>query len=171
MRLFHWSVAALFLLNFWVFEAGDDVHEIIGYIVAALLAVRIAWGFCGSKYARFANFFPTASRLNTFFKHPETRHPMAGGHNPLGALMVFFMLFLLALVAFSGWLQETDRYWGEEWPQRLHEWSANVLMGAVVVHVLAVIIIQQRTGVPLIKPMITGKRSGKDRGIKHATPD
>ena len=158
VRLFHWSVAALFLLNFWFFEAGEALHENVGYAVAALLAVRSVWGFCGSAHARFANFLPTRARLKHYFQHPETRHPMAAGHNPLGALMVFLMLFLLALVAFSGWLQETDRYWGELWPQLVHEWSANVLMAA---DVSAVIIIQQRSGVPLVKPMITGERFEK----------
>lgn len=161
VRLFHWSVAALFPLNFWLFDGGSDVHEIIGYVIAALLVIRFIWGFCGSKHARFATFFPTPSRLKVYFDTPETRYPMTGGHNPLGALMVFFMLFSLALVAFSGWLQETDRYWGEEWPQCLHEWSANLLMAAIVVHVLAVIIIQKRIGVPLVKPMITGQRVEK----------
>ena len=159
--LFHWSVAALFLLNFWLFEAGEALHENVGYAVAALLAVRIIWGFCGSSHARFANFWPTPTRLKRYIQHPETRHPLAAGHNPLGALMVFLMLFLLALVAFSGWLQETDSYWGELWPQLLHEWSANLLMAAVVVHVAAVIYIEQRSGVALVQPMITGERCEK----------
>lgn len=160
VRLFHWSVASLFLLNYLVFEGGEDWHEIVGYVVAALLLIRMGWGFCGSRHARFSDFSPTVSRLKRYFKSPELRYPIEGGHNPLGAVMVLSMLFLLALVAFSGWLQETDRYWGEEWPQLLHEWSANLLMAAVVIHILAVLIIQKHTGVALIKPMITGHRSG-----------
>lgn len=161
IRFIHWSVAVLFLLNFWAFEAGEDLHEIVGYMIAGLLVVRIIWGCYGSQNAVFSNFFPTPSRLKHYFQNSETRHPVAGGHNPLGALMVFLMLFLLALLSFSGWLQETERYWGEEWPQLLHKWSGNLLMICVIVHVLAVIIIQRRTGVSLIYSMITGYRVEK----------
>ena len=110
VRLFHWSVATLFLLNFWLFEAGDDIHEIVGYVLAGLLTVRIGWGFWGSTNARFITFFPTPSRLKSYFINPTTRHPIDGGHNALGAVMVMLLIFLLAVVSFSGWLQETDRY-------------------------------------------------------------
>lgn len=56
VRLFHWSVVALFVAA-WI--AGDDLeslHVAAGYAIAALLALRLVWGFVDPKHARFANF-------------------------------------------------------------------------------------------------------------------
>ena len=73
--------------------------------------------------------------------------------------MVLFMLGLLFIIPLSGYLQETDRFWGEAWPQQLHELSSHVLMVAVVIHVASVLFIQHRTGIALVEPMLTGKRN------------
>jgi len=68
--------------------------------------------------------------------------------------MVLFLLFTLLITAVSGWMQTLDAFWGEDWVQNLHAWSADAAMIAVVVHVSAVLIIQYRYKVPLIKHMI-----------------
>lgn len=158
IRLFHWLVASLFLLNYFVFEAGEDNHNMAGYIIAGAIAVRAVWGFIGTTHARFSQFFPTPARLARFIKNPSSRHQPQDGHNVLGSVMVIFMLLLLVTVCVSGYLQTTDAFWGEEWPQVLHEWAANLMLAAVGVHVVAVVVIQKMTQIPLIKPMITGIR-------------
>ncbi len=76
----------------------------------------------------------------------------------MGALMILFLLFMLLVTVLSGWMQELDAFWGEEWPQRLHEYAADAVMVAVVVHVAAVLLMQRLTGVALIRTMITGRR-------------
>ncbi|MGB1091935.1 MAG: cytochrome b/b6 domain-containing protein, partial [Oceanobacter sp.] len=78
-------------------------------------------------------------------------------HTPLAGVMVIGLWFGLLVVGFSGWLQETDQFWGEEWVQLLHEWSANLVMAAVVVHVSAVLIIQHKYRLPLVRNMLTGR--------------
>lgn len=157
IRLFHWSVAGLFLLNFWVLEAGDPPHEWAGYAIAALVLARIGWGFYGPATARFAGFFPTPARLRDTLRNFRARCREHRGHNALGGLMVLFLLAGLLLTAVSGWMQGLDAFWGEDWVENLHEWTANTLMAAVVVHVSAVLIIQYRFGVPLIRAMIRGR--------------
>lgn len=159
VRVFHWSIAPLFLLNYWVLEAGDEPHEWVGYAIAALLVLRIIWGFIGSPNARFANFWPTHARLRHHWKQIKTRRfDVTEGHNPLGALMIVFMLFMLAVTAASGWMQGLDRFWGEDWVEDLHEIAANMLMGAVIVHIIAVIVMSRISKLRLIRTMVIGWR-------------
>lgn len=159
IRVFHWSISTLFLLNYWVLEAGEQAHEWVGYAVAALLFLRIIWGFIGSPNARFANFWPTPSRLRHHWQQLKTRRfDDAEGHNPLGALMIFFMLLLLAITAISGWMQGLDYFWGEDWVEDLHEIAANTLMIAVVIHVTAVVAMSRISKLRLIRTMLLGWR-------------
>lgn len=158
IRLFHWSNAALFLVAYWWLEGGETPHEWAGYGVAALVLARIGLGLFGRGQARFAAFWPTPARLARYLRRFPRGHEEWPGHNPLGALMILFLLAMLLLTALSGWLQETDAFWGEEWVQRLHEWCADAVMVAVVVHVLAVLVMQHLTRVPLLRAMVTGRR-------------
>ena len=63
VRIFHWSTASLFLLDYWLLEGGEPPHEYVGYAVGALLVLRLIWGLIGSRNARFSNFWPTPARL------------------------------------------------------------------------------------------------------------
>jgi cytochrome b len=159
VRLFHWSVATLFLLDFWVLEAGDPPHEWAGYAIGFLLLGRLLWGFIGSHNARFSSFFPTPARIRQHW-HDMRNHSLdpREGHNPLGGVMVLFLLLMLVAVVLSGWLLTWDMFWGEGWLEDLHELLATIVMGAVLVHVSAVFIMGALTGIPLLRAMITGKR-------------
>lgn len=158
IRLFHWSNAALFLAAYWWLQGGDAPHEWAGYAVLALVTARMALGLLGRGHARFADFWPTPGRLARYLRRFPRAHDEWPGHNPLGALMVLFLLIMLLVTGMSGWLQEADMFWGEEWLQRLHEWSADAVMAAVAVHVLAVLLMQRLTGVALVRAMVTGRR-------------
>lgn len=162
VRSSHWLNASLVLATYWLLDGGDDAHARAGYAVAALVAVRIGWGFTGSRNARFAHFIPTPARLRTYLQNFRATHlrgqPLPPGHNPLGALMVLLLLALMLLTAFSGWLLTTDYGWGEEWAQLLHAYAADALMIAAGMHVLAVLALQRLTGTPLLRAMITGRR-------------
>ena len=74
VRLFHWSVAGAFLLDFWVFEEGDPPHEWVGYFLGGLLALRIIWGFIGPHNARFSSFFPTPTRVKKHLADLQEGH-------------------------------------------------------------------------------------------------
>lgn len=159
IRVFHWTTATLFLTNYWLLEAGETAHEWVGYSVAALVAVRIVWGFIGPGNARFASFWPTPKRLVQHWHELRSRRfDPAQGHNPLGASMILLLLSLLALTAVSGWMQGLDPFWGEDWVEDMHEYAANTLMAVVAVHIVAVIIMSRYTGLGLIRTMITGRR-------------
>lgn len=163
IRLFHWSVATLFLLDFWVLEEGDPPHEWAGYAIGCLLLMRLAWGFVGSHNARFSSFFPTPARIRQHLADMRSGHiDPAEGHNPLGGLMILFLLAMLSMTAISGWMLTWDMFWGEEWVEEWHEIAANITMLAVVIHVSAVVIMGRLLGISLIRAMITGKRTVRD---------
>ncbi|AHK16281.1 cytochrome b/b6 domain-containing protein [Thalassolituus oleivorans] len=157
IRLGHWLMASLFLVNYWLLEEGEDWHEWAGYALFCILTFRMIWGFVGPSNARFSDFFPTIKRLKysiNNFNQEQKKHLTENRHNPIAGLMVLFLLFTLLITAVSGWMQTLDAFWGEDWVQNLHAWSADAVMIAVVVHVSAVLIIQYRYKVPLIKHMI-----------------
>lgn len=168
VRVFHWSIALGFLLNMTLLEEGETFHEWVGYAMLALVGLRIIWGFIGPIRARFSNFFPTPKRVQHHLQAIKTgQHDASEGHNPLGGAMVITLMLMLLVVGFSGWMQTWDAYWGEEWLEELHEIAANITLGLVAIHVAAVIIMGRFTGIPLIRPMLTGKRTVTD----NATTD
>lgn len=158
IRISHWLITTLFVFDYWILAGGDKPHEWVGYIAAGFVIGRVIWGFIGPETAQFQYFFPTPSRLYRYFKEPEHRYNPLKGHNPVGGLMILALLSLMFVTAVTGWMQELDLFWGEAWVQNLHEYLANILVGAVALHIIAIVLIQSKTRIPLIKPMITGKR-------------
>lgn len=79
------------------------------------------------------------------------------GHNPLGQLAVYVMWTLIALLAFTGWLSRTDRYWGEDWVVDIHVALSDMLLMMIVLHILGVVTVSWLQKTHLIKRMITGK--------------
>ena len=71
----------------------------------------------------------------------------------------YFLLTLLSLIVLTGWMQRWDMFWGVEWVEETHEVLANIAMIAVVIHITAVVVMERKLGISLIRPMITGKRS------------
>ncbi|WP_319557717.1 cytochrome b/b6 domain-containing protein [Thiomicrorhabdus sp.] len=160
VRLFHWSVAVLFLASYWLTEGGSSIHEYCGYAVMLLVIARIFWGFIGSPNAVFKNFWPTAAAIKAQLKDFSS-HPHGHGHSPLGALMVLTLLVLLLITSLSGWMRNWDLFWGEDWIQRLHEISAHILQFLVILHITSVILIQKYARINLIRGMITGKQKSR----------
>lgn len=157
VRLFHWSLVSCVLLNQFVLEEGESLHELAGYIAAALVGARLVWGFIGSRHARFVNFFPTPARLRAHIQGLLAgQMPHHDGHNPLGALMMLALMALVLALGLTGWMQGLDAFWGEEWLQELHEWLANGLLAAAALHALAAIVMGKLERVGLVQAMITG---------------
>lgn len=159
VRLFHWSCAALFLANYTVLEAGSRVHRYVGYSLITLVIARILWGFVGSPYARFSSFVPSPRQLRDYLSALRRgEHPYYLGHNPLGALMVLFLLFMLLMTGISGWLLTQDGFWSDHLMKGLHELCANAVMLAVGAHIAAVLWISHTTREPLVPAMLHGHK-------------
>src|SRR5665647_750717 len=56
VRVFHWSLATLFLVAYVTGDEIERVHVAAGYAIAGLIALRVVWGFVGPRHARFSNF-------------------------------------------------------------------------------------------------------------------
>ena len=163
VRIFHWSLVVCVFLNFLV-EEGEALHQWIGYAASALVAARIVWGFVGSRYARFSDFFPTPTRLQQHLAallggKPE--HHV--GHNPFGALMMLALMALVLSLGFTGYLQTTDMFWGDEWLEELHEGLASALLGLAGLHAAAALVVGRLEGTNLIGAMITGVKVRRGR--------
>lgn len=164
VRLFHWSLVACVIFNLFIRDDGETLHQWSGYGAAALVLMRIVWGFVGSTHARFSDFFPTPARLREHLAQLRRREvPQHLGHNPLGALMMLALMALVIALGITGWMQGTDAFWGEEWLQELHELLARALQLLVALHVLAAIVMSRLEKVDLVRAMITGFKRVRER--------
>ncbi len=103
VRLTHWGIAVAVLANALVTKGGSLTHVSLGWLVMALLLLRLVWGVLGPAEARFSAFPP-----NPVAAARHLRHVLAGqvghypSHNPAGALMVYAFWAALAVVTATG---------------------------------------------------------------------
>ena len=165
VRIFHWTLAVLVLANYWLTEAGEDVHTWLGYTAAAAVLVRIVWGFTGTQHARFADFPVSLSGMREHLRELVARRlPADSGHNPFGAAMIYLMFFLVGVLVCTGFLhEEVDALYGNDLLQQVHEIAAHTLWICALIHVAAVFIVQYVGRIDLLRPMITGRRRLRQR--------
>lgn len=103
VRIGHWVLAGAFLTAYFSGDEFKDIHVIAGYTAASVVAIRIVWGFVGTKHARFANFVrgpgSVLGYLGGLMSGKSGRHV---GHNPAGAAMILSLLLGVAGTATSG---------------------------------------------------------------------
>ncbi|MEN9410212.1 MAG: hypothetical protein RL216_2186 [Pseudomonadota bacterium] len=159
VRLFHWGLVGAFLANAFVTEAGKTTHVWLGYGVAALVALRVVWGFVGSRHARFADFVPTPALVRGQIAEMRrwVRRPHAG-HSPLGALMIYNILLTMAGLVATGYALTTVTFFGVPWVADLHETLVTWAEISALLHVVAVVVESRRLGVNLPKSMVTGTK-------------
>ena len=157
IRVFHWATVTLCLLNFFVLEEGETPHRWLGYLATALVCARIVWGFVGSRYARFSDFFPTPAKIVRHVQNVRSgTHDDYPGHNPVAALMIFALMGLVLALGVTGYMQGTDEYWGEDWVQELHEALASTLIALAGLHAAAAIVMGRLERTNLVHAMLTG---------------
>lgn len=171
-RIFHWSLVASFT---GLFITGDserwrDLHVLLGYLVAGLLCFRIAWGFLGSRYARFGDFLRRPAAIKEYLKSLISGRPQRHlGHNPAGALAIILLIGLGLISSLTGWLVYEEL--GPEWLEEVHEVAANAMLAVVIVHVLGVLASSWIHRENLVKAMITGRKPGEaGNGIGRTYP-
>ncbi|WP_238366568.1 cytochrome b/b6 domain-containing protein [Mesobacterium pallidum] len=160
VRIFHWSLVAGFTANALIVEDESKLHEQMGYVVVALVLLRVFWGIVGTAHARFRDFPPSISGSMAQLSDMATgRRRVHVGHTPLGALMIYNLLVTMLAIGATGYMMTTNAFWGVDWVEELHE----VLVGwaelSVVLHIAAVVYESVRTGVNLPRSMVTGAKS------------
>lgn len=194
VRIFHWALVASMIVVWISAEESAALHEAAGYAILGLIAVRVMWGFIGSKHARFSNFIKgptdTIAYIGDIAKHREKRHI---GHNPAGAAMVVALIAMIAATGFTGWLSEDEARMAMLPPvpqvigaaiadddhdkahesrehhedsaiKEIHEALANLLLILIALHVAGVVLASVRHKESLVKAMITGKKRAAEPG-------
>src|SRR3954468_15327049 len=134
-------------------------HGVIGCAVAAVLAVRVVWGFVGTRHARFTDFVPSRRRLVQYLTLvAQGREPRQVGHNPAAAVMMLVLMALLAAVSVTGWMATLDAFWGVEWVEELHEGTAEAILWLALIHAAAALYESMRHGENLVWAMVTGRK-------------
>ena len=165
VRIVHWSVACLVLIELFNEAGANPWHRYFGYMAGGLVVLRLAWGTCGTPHARLASLARSASRVVPYLGSLRSRaaRPVIAGHNPLGAFMAFTLWVLILVVVVTGWMLRLDAYWGDETVETLHTIGAYVLGGCAVVHVTGVLVTSLLYRTNLVKAMITGTKVFRDR--------
>ncbi|MCX7053845.1 MAG: cytochrome b/b6 domain-containing protein [Proteobacteria bacterium] len=179
LRVFHWSLVLAVVGSFATHYAGIewfDWHRRCGYVAVVLIGFRLAWGFMGPQYSRFASFLRGPRAV---IEHLRGRQPYPiAGHNPVGAASVLAFLASLALQAgtglfandeianagpFYGWVtQETSNRL-----TALHDLNSSILIGLIVAHLVAIAWYDGRRRLGLVRAFWTGRKAGA-QGIRSS---
>ena len=169
IRLFHWLLVLCITGSFVTINLGDEFiqwHAYFGYSILTLLIFRIIWGFVGSKHARFLSFIPSKQAIVDYLQGGS---PRVLGHNPIGALSVFALLFVLSVqvftglfvddeVSFKGPLEKYVSGGVASFFSEIHEGNQVVILTLIAIHIAAIIFYKKFKGEDLIKPMISGDK-------------
>ncbi|HOZ28109.1 MAG TPA: cytochrome b/b6 domain-containing protein [Hyphomonadaceae bacterium] len=103
VRIGHWLLAGGFLTAYLTAEENQPIHVLAGYTVAAVVGLRIIWGFVGTKHARFAGFVRGPGAVFGYLAGLVTgKSKRSVGHNPAGAAMTIALLLCVGGTAISG---------------------------------------------------------------------
>jgi cytochrome b len=159
VRIFHWSLVALFLV---AFATGDDLerlHVWAGYGVAGLVAARIVWGFIGPRHARFSDFVRGPATVMGYLGDSLLlRGRRYIGHNPAGGVMVLALFALIAAISATGYALTTETFHGARWIKHVHEAVVYLALLAIGVHVAGVVFASIEHGENLVRAMFTGRK-------------
>lgn len=173
VRLGHLLLAGSVL---FAFATGESErwrlwHVLAGSTAGVYVLVRLLWGFCGTRPARFASFVRGPQAVIAYLSSLLQLHPQQHtGHNPAGGWAILGLLGLTLLTTASG----AFTYWeGFGWlppaqADRLldacgevHEGLAATLISLVLVHVAGVVIGSFCHGENLVRAMLTGTKLGR----------
>lgn len=103
VRIFHWLLVAAFLVSYLTEGDPEWLHVWSGYLIVALLLVRIVWGFVGTRHARFSDFVRSPGEVRRYIR--DSLRGRAGyylGHNPAGGWMVLALMLSLLVTTSAG---------------------------------------------------------------------
>lgn len=163
-RVFHWTLVLCFAAA-WLSAESERwrlVHVTAGYTMVGLVGFRLVWGFIGTRYARFRSFVTGPVPVVAYVKSAITKSSKHYvGHNPLGAMAILFMLFLIMGLGLTGYVLYNDLTWFKA--ENVHEVLANIMFLVVMIHVCGVISSSWLHRENLVRAMMTGYKLGDKR--------
>ena len=162
VRITHWSLVGIVILKRFVLEDGGDWHLWLGYAACVLVALRVIWGFIGSRNARFAEMLkswpPRGQVLQHLARYLRNQTPRYLNHPPLALVVMSGMLGCILGLGMTGWMLGLDRFFGEEWLEEAHELLSHGLILLAVAHISGVLRASWLNRENLIASMIHGRK-------------
>jgi len=182
VRTGHWLLVAGFFVAWLSEDDLEIVHAWAGYLVGAIVALRLVWGLIGTRHARFTDFVFAPATVVRYVRSVIYRRSIRYlGHNPLGGWMVVALLVMLSLTTWSGLeayalegkgplaaatpiasvlADGKDRYreeqHSEEFWEELHEFCADLTLVLVILHIAGVLFSSVIHRENLVASMLTG---------------
>jgi len=156
VRLSHWTLAGLVLVDFIV-DDGGQTHRIVGYLAAAVIPLRLAWAAFARGEGALAALRPSVRGTLEYLRRGARR---TIGHDPLGVWMVWLLWTLVLLLAITGWMSRLDAFWGDDRVEAVHAVLADILMIAVALHLAGVAVMSWLWRENLPGAMLTGRKRG-----------
>ncbi|MCE3248466.1 MAG: cytochrome b561 [Geminicoccaceae bacterium] len=172
VRLFHWSVAVGFFVAYFS-EDALTLHVWAGYVVGALVVLRIVWGFIGPEHARFSSFiYPPGTVLRYLWElllligllgTVGTGLELYAIEENAGPLAPFVSSASPPGQAQPAIEREGDEGYegaegaGEFW-EEFHEVLANLMLILVVLHIAGVLLASYVHHENLTRAMVTGRK-------------
>lgn len=173
VRLAHVVLVLAVGVAWWTGEQEGDWffwHQVAGCVAIVTVLFRLAWGFVGTRTARFADFLAGPGAV---VKHLGAllgrRVAPRAGHHALGGWAVIALWSAVLLQAgtglfandeimnagpFYGWIEPDLSNGLTAW----HHLGFNLLLGLVCLHVAAVFAYRLWGRLDLLRPMVTGRR-------------
>lgn len=172
VRVLHWTLVAGFVV---AYASGDDfmtIHVWAGYLVGAVVLLRVIWGVVGTRYARFSTFM---YRPRTVLHYARDLLRLGGqrylGHSPAGGAMVIALLVMILLIVTTGLIAlamlegagplagyvAASRPVGRVFKE-IHEVLSNLTLVLVLVHICGVLWASFVHGENLVRAMWTGRK-------------
>lgn len=163
VRIFHWLLVLGFTALALIIDPEAKLHVQLGYVILALIGLRLIWGLVGTRHARFSDFPPNFSAAMGQLREIATGRPSNHtGHTPLGALMIYNLLVTILLIGLTGYLMLTPRFFGSEPMYQAHEILVTWAEISILIHIAAVIYESMRSGINLPRAMVSGYKIRKD---------
>ena len=167
-RMFHWLFALSFLGAYLTAE-GEHwrlLHVTLGYTMAGLLAFRVLYGVFGPRTASLGLLWRKLAGAPAWLRSlPQTASlrqvNWRQGQNLLMVLAVVALLVIVVPLTLSGYATYNDwgNFLGGDWVEEVHEALANILIGAVVLHVAGALFESWQHKENLIASMLHGRKA------------
>lgn len=112
IRFIHWGIAFIVFFNLFILNDGEDVHRYLGYAAVLLVVTRLVYGLTTKNHRHFPNKMALATYIA--------------------------MWGCLIALGITGFLMGTDRFWGDELIEKIHEIFATSIEALVVLHLLGI---------------------------------
>ena len=103
IRIGHWTIVLAFAVAYLSGEDLLTVHVWAGYVVGAVVLIRVIWGFIGPTRVRFTDFVYAPRAILAYVGDLlRSRASRYIGHSPAGGAMVVALLAMLAATVLTG---------------------------------------------------------------------